>query len=745
MTLVNRINKMLPTRKRPQETDESRNKRIKTNDPDGDDSGHVNVDLDRTPWTDTPLSPEKSHIRIIRLQKGSESSALVCSLEVVSLDEDPFYETLSYVWGDATNTQPISVDGVVFNATVNLVDFLRCLRSTSEDRALWADAICIDQKSVGEKNTQLALMTRIYRQAKNAHIWFGPFTESWKEEISVENKTFKRAIDMSEAAWERINRMVCVNEPDLKDFLAAGGKPGRLKEYIREKDNQSDPELFQEAMRILDEMANTTSKHFKHYPLYLRGGFKNGIRYHEVNKHWLRILDCIQWIYSRPWWNRVWTLQEGVLPRVDSLVHIPPFSMSLSTICQSVRNIIRHRSEKCCKNLGRIFTAEYRSVPYHEWEKATEMAEQRRFFKPSGDEMVPLDHLFKSAQKRNATNPRDNLFGLLGLMHPEWRQYFSEQGYGIEPGELFAQATKLFYSNDNALHWLGEAIGVQQTSIDGLPTWAIDLSDWNRDGDTDTHRWELYDATKGTKFDLNLKWMHQLAGPTLNIQSIHIGEVGATARYLSLEQIKYSPEALRVAVKEMIRVYNLAAPAPESFSPSISTPKTLFPSSDSPPSHPHPYSERFWRAAFMDRDIWRHWLHKRHPLSARRMRDVEEWWNKWDRSKDERDLTSDTQRDDGQPGDYHYRALKMNMEKHRFFMTKKSVPGMGPHTMEVGDEIHMIQGCPAPTVLRRGKKKDSEGVEVEVVVFVGLCFVDLWMYGYVMRTAEPDWKTLEIH
>ncbi|KAF1359795.1 HET-domain-containing protein, partial [Lizonia empirigonia] len=112
-------------------------------------------------------------IRILRLCRGTGSAPIKCELLVVSLDDNPYYEVLSYVWGDHKNTRRIQVDGTRFDATVNLFDFLHSLRSSSRDKYIWADAICINQSSEEENRHQIGLMTKIYRQAKEAHIWFG--------------------------------------------------------------------------------------------------------------------------------------------------------------------------------------------------------------------------------------------------------------------------------------------------------------------------------------------------------------------------------------------------------------------------------------------------------------------------------------------------------------------------------------------------------------------------------------------
>ncbi|KAF2628375.1 HET-domain-containing protein, partial [Macroventuria anomochaeta] len=119
------------------------------------------------------LDPAFSKIRILKLCQGADSSPIRCELQVVSLDDNPYYGALSYVWGDCNITKSIHVNEVRFEATANLFDFLHSLRLATTDRYLWADAICIDQSNEEEKSHQIGLMTRIYRQANEAHVWFG--------------------------------------------------------------------------------------------------------------------------------------------------------------------------------------------------------------------------------------------------------------------------------------------------------------------------------------------------------------------------------------------------------------------------------------------------------------------------------------------------------------------------------------------------------------------------------------------
>ena len=51
-----------------------------------------------------PLDPARNETRIVVLQPGDWSSEVEVSLQIISLDEDPQYKAVSYVWGDAGHT-----------------------------------------------------------------------------------------------------------------------------------------------------------------------------------------------------------------------------------------------------------------------------------------------------------------------------------------------------------------------------------------------------------------------------------------------------------------------------------------------------------------------------------------------------------------------------------------------------------------------------------------------------------------
>ncbi|KAF8858545.1 HET-domain-containing protein, partial [Acephala macrosclerotiorum] len=130
-----------------------------------------------------PLDPSCAEIRVIsmspdsNLGDGSIDSPISISLHTVSLDDPRLeYFALSYVWGGASNTTTITVDGAPFEATANLAAALRVFGRTfggKSNKFLWVDAVCINQNDMSERIAQVELMGRIYRQTKMVLTWLG--------------------------------------------------------------------------------------------------------------------------------------------------------------------------------------------------------------------------------------------------------------------------------------------------------------------------------------------------------------------------------------------------------------------------------------------------------------------------------------------------------------------------------------------------------------------------------------------
>ncbi|KAK8057483.1 hypothetical protein PG996_011420 [Apiospora saccharicola] len=639
--------------------------------------------VSRRPWLETQLIPAKSQIRLMTLHRGRAPDPIVVNLHVISLDdenenESPSsnnFETLSYVWGDPTQTEPIAVSGVRFDATRNLAEFLRCLRLPNAERVVWADAICIDQTSVAEKSHQIGLMARIYRQAAKAAIWFGHLTEAWQDDIVAaleesgslgeeEGKVYVPTSHMTARMWEGAEKYCAAQK---ERFVSVGGKllPDDTSDTNHPEDEEALDELLFETLRILDSLVR--GKHLWEFPLLYRDhSSPSGV---AMNSKWPLTLDCARWLLTRPWWSRVWTLQEAVLPRADAVVYIGTLPVRFSRIVDGGRAFSDHWLGDCCKRVCNLAAAEYQKFPHRHWLSAQQVhAHRQRFCPPDDrrgtpssysssslakktkrskkskvggdDEEVPfisIAEAINSTQWRRATDPRDHFFGVLGLLPQAWHSYFQEVGYGCSAGSLFAQCTKLLYVNDSHLGQLGCAVGTRHAAAGprGLPTWAIDLSRASGHDEDGADRWALYDAYPGSAYDDEVSgvgFMHDLQDPALKMQGIYIGRVAACASRTSTNKIKNSDGAsnARGESHHEQRRTTVVERDEAQLTLDLGTEwKNLYETRrGNPPLSGSVDDDSFWRTAFMDRDIWRYWLHKRRPLpppqTARRPDLVEE-------------------------------------------------------------------------------------------------------------------------
>lgn len=168
------------------------------------------------------------NIRLLRISPGELCDPISVSLSYASLDNAPPYEALSYVWGDASITEPITCNGIAMNITTNLAHALRRIRqgvaetevgrpssetaasqldkrrelriwsfrdvfknlkysaSTKETHGLyWIDALCINQQDTAERNHQVLLMSEVYSLADKVLVWLGDAAIPLEDEVAA--------------------------------------------------------------------------------------------------------------------------------------------------------------------------------------------------------------------------------------------------------------------------------------------------------------------------------------------------------------------------------------------------------------------------------------------------------------------------------------------------------------------------------------------------------------------------------
>jgi hypothetical protein len=235
-----------------------------------------NVDLELFSYEQVPLTEETraTHIRMVYpCTEPSESSSQFSysfELKVVPLDNSPKYEALSYTWGESQSDFPITLNGRKFYITPSLGTALlyACRGRTTP---IWIDQICINQKSDEERNAQLPLMSNIYSGAAEVRIWLG------------------EAADGSD---------------ELMDALANAGRKGR--------ECGIETLLTRENFLRLNKWTGGVDQN----DLPRRRPFLDLCQevIPPIN------IDSFKAWFSRPWFHRVWTVQEFALAATPSFV-----------------------------------------------------------------------------------------------------------------------------------------------------------------------------------------------------------------------------------------------------------------------------------------------------------------------------------------------------------------------------------------------------------------------------------------
>ncbi|KAI0861847.1 heterokaryon incompatibility protein-domain-containing protein [Xylaria cubensis] len=227
----------------------------------------------------------KGKIRVLHLAPGAGKGCIECHLEVRDIYTDQIDEALSYVWGQRRKGKAIWIDGDLFQVNENLHDILVSLRHTHTTRTLWVDAICINQLDLKEKAHQVRHMGEIYSRDKRTTIWLSGQTP----DLLPTNDPY----DIFAPLPSNIGGCQA-DQYDLVGILA--------KVHVA-------------ALEIPWNKEQLTLG--------------------------IMLTHCINKIMSDEWWERVWTIQEAVLPQKHPHFIFQGFEFTFGDFVQAIKSIQR--------------------------------------------------------------------------------------------------------------------------------------------------------------------------------------------------------------------------------------------------------------------------------------------------------------------------------------------------------------------------------------------------------------------
>ncbi|KAK1707925.1 heterokaryon incompatibility protein-domain-containing protein [Colletotrichum lupini] len=433
-------------------------------------------------FTQAPLNKDRREIRLVQIRplvdgQVSAKNTIALDIKHASLDEPGLsYAALSYVWGSATNTTAIDIEGASFNATLNLHLALKQLRMNAVDSWLWIDAICIKQTDLKEKSWQINAMRDIYSGADMVYMWLGPGTENSDAAMDFLSRTGKRLLKYLPEdlrSDHEIDRM-------LYRYVASYlGQLIGTNAFIREP---GDPVNLAERIPV-DSGLDTTpyERGVENLPFFPVAAYETlcdflAPKSPSINKG-------IRDLLARDYWQRIWIVQEVCLAR-KTCVMSGSKSVSLDALDATVELLWRMRS--IIPYNSPFYSMIDKNIP-PSVNHLTPLRVRRQHQKGLIVNLVDILWTAEEPPKRphySATDPRDIAFGLLGVLADHERNVLRAD-YFITRKEVFVEITATMLSNPVESETLPNFTldCITPGSPNGrLPTWVPDWQEIGRHG-----------------------------------------------------------------------------------------------------------------------------------------------------------------------------------------------------------------------------------------------------------------------
>ncbi|KAF4476034.1 Heterokaryon incompatibility protein 6, OR allele [Colletotrichum fructicola Nara gc5] len=321
------------------------------------------------------------------------------------------FEALSYVWGPPSSSHYLQLGALILPITANCDAALRHLRRASEDRNLWVDSICIDQTPGGV-------------QERNTQVAMMGDIYQVAEDVLV---WLGNGDAKTDAFFLHLKRLYLLRDDSWEDFRT---------EFCTKFMNQCDT----------------------------RWGTSDAQTIREI----------IEDVLGRPWFERMWTLQELLLA-THATILCGKQVIAWDTFCQALElmEAIFSLSSKGVRNFVNCFYAysDFRDISGSTNDQEIQRSQSEL---AGANEEGKLSSLVQHARIRHATNPKDKIFGLYGISQ-RLGQSFPSPDYTQSVAKIYTEATKAIIRHENTLWPLDNVWSGNRQS--GLPSWVPDWSD----------------------------------------------------------------------------------------------------------------------------------------------------------------------------------------------------------------------------------------------------------------------------
>ncbi|RDW91514.1 hypothetical protein BP5796_02679 [Coleophoma crateriformis] len=591
---------------------------------------------------------------------SQSSNNIFCTVSHVSLDSAPPYTALSYNWGDESRTKSIYIDGASSMITENLECALRHLRRPDKELTLWVDSLCIDQGDKEEKSEQVQQMREIYSRAISVLAWLGPEAES--SNVAMD--------------W-------------IKDFgsrsssFGIGTKPNLRLRYLRQADEKILVDLGGSYKQFIDDLKSELG---------------------PSNPQYYKVIFALKGVFSRPYWGRIWVVQELFTATKTSFV------CGTKTVTEDEL----HHGLRLIRNFGhyRLLESSHEaqfgisdsnsilSIPTL---APINLLKIRRAATP-----LPLIHLLRSLRTSKAKLHQDKIFALLGIAEDSQLLSLSPD-YDKPWQDVYIDAAEALISKGYI-----EVLSLCEASnrTPELPSW---VPDWSHEIERSpiqqrTRNRVSASPTTILQPEFSASGPHHFSnGRVFRSGQGHLGRLSLSATFIGEVQslgTTWVDGGLGTWLSDLQRLSQKSSQI----------------------SKQSVQAQIVWRTAVADQEIRQGMIKPRlsnHMLSA-----VDELLA----NRDLRHVNSQTFIEAGL-GDY-VQQLQQIAQSRRPMLVGNGYVGIVPVETEPGDQVFIILGADVPHILRRRRQSES-------LLLIGEAYVHGVMDGEVMQ-GVTDIQTIEI-
>ncbi|KAF2195633.1 hypothetical protein K469DRAFT_699217 [Zopfia rhizophila CBS 207.26] len=660
-----------------------------------------------------PLLPKSHTIRLIDLQPGEWSDHIECELRETSIEAARNrYVTISYTWGNIEITQQVFIwcNSRQVPISKNLYTILRRLRRPDYSILVWADALCINQTDSFERTHQVGLMGEIYRNSRETVIWLGEQTEH----DDVGERFVGRCItaqDREALRWGGPPRIAWQGNAGDRNLATYMWDYMQSKERARKSPHASVSgdvhlpynDIFGAfcliyslargtstlAINFLEESDIKTLEGLR-FPRVWYGSRSKSM--HIRDSRSARVWAGLERLMSRPWWSRIWVVQETVLAR-NATVQYGMLSAPWTMFANAAAHYEQERHKLCLDLAGTLQGNEL----LNRFSNSVLQIDNTRSHHQKVAEGVTLLSLLWKFRSLEASDKRDKVFALLGLT-TNWQGFTPMlPDYQIDVGITFLSTAVTTIAQSRSLSVLTGDLdaGLGRKRLKGIPSWVMDWSLPCLQPEIErVNSLNMYDASRGSVGRVRFHELHSI----LEVKGTYVDDVvtvGDISRHTQISD-----------TLSIIREWNFLVKELESKCPQYPTGVS--------------YHEAFWRTLLGDM------VHTGHVADTsksndestyRRAMDTDfrafEAWRMWSRciSRDTWGRAATfTQRDlDEGISSIHY-ALKTATASRRFFLTRDGYMGIGPKSTMPGDKLYVLKGSRVPFLVRPDSLKNCSGM-----------------------------------